>query len=149
MAALWARPLRVTITPPLVHQNVVRSPGPMSLQSILDSVAAHVALASEQKWANHDFQGTLVHHAGEGFEELAGLQVFGEVVEMGDEAPEAVIVVARAHKANDRQYAAHIEVLWNKYLQDSLGSDDTDAQFQEYLRLKRIYEPNFDTRSPC
>jgi hypothetical protein len=55
----------------------------------------------------------------------------------------------RKIRSTDRQYAAHIAGPWQKFQRDSQVSDDTDARYREFLKLKAIYEPELDAGVPA
>lgn len=57
-----------------------------------------------------------------------------------DDEPDTALVLTRKNPATDKQYAEGIEAAWQQYLVDSLVSDDTDSQYQHFLKLKAYYE---------
>lgn len=84
-----------------------------------------------------------LHWVSSGDAEMLLSQLFLKVQEpySGDFGVNPTLVVYRKALANDRAYLRHLAPLWQRYQQDSQVSDDTAAQYREYLRLKQIYDP--------
>lgn len=121
--------VQITLTAPISLAQLVR----------LGSQAADYAYEESLIFADPEMATTAVGAAMP----VTLSELFVKVVQvpLHSEGDTEALVVYREVRATDDQYAAHVAKLWQGYQRDSQVCDDTNAQFQEFLRLKQIYEP--------
>jgi hypothetical protein len=133
---------------PVVSNEVATVFSPVSVAELVFQVT--------QDWEQAQIDRTQVRDLGLDFEtqvsaahevDLSAVFVAPKVLEadMGDR--DEVLTLYRPAKATDVQYDKFLDSAWNQYLRESQASDDTDAQYLEFLRLKQIYEPGEDSIS--
>lgn len=71
---------------------------------------------------------------------LAHVSIEAVAVQGLDGEPDQALALTRNEPATDAEYAERIEPIWQEYLVGSLVSDDTDSQYQYFLKLKAFYE---------
>ncbi|MDO8415596.1 MAG: hypothetical protein Q7S87_05230 [Agitococcus sp.] len=52
-----------------------------------------------------------------------------------------VLSLYQSKKMSDEQYFFHVDVLWQEYQSNLLGTQKEKEDYQLYLRLKQIFEP--------
>lgn len=140
-------PLNSAIKPnglrrPIVKNEVATVFSPISLGSLIEQGALELEHLQESEMLA---EGEGAEFATQVFQarplNLYDILVTPKVLEDGAGDRDDVLWLYRSAPATDAQYDAFLETAWKQYQRESQSSDDTDAQYLEFLRLKKIYEP--------